>query len=216
MKKVLDALMVGAACLSVILMSAAAWNGAATAKGKFNARRELAKRSQLVDSLAANYSGRAVLGNPHGTLTVIEFFDYECPACRVADSVLRKNLKVTGPIRLIVLNRPLTGIHPTALLAARAGICAERTESFSSFHHAAYEGGPPFTLEKLAEAMPTGSFRDTSELRACAFGLTTSAAIETQQNLGDRLKVLGTPTFIGEDGRELGLSFVAGLVENHR
>ncbi len=70
-------------------------------------------------------------GNPDARLTVVEFGDFQCPACRKAESVaeeVRKNLG--DQVRFAYRQFPLTRIHPEAEKAAEAAECAAEQGKF--------------------------------------------------------------------------------------
>jgi len=77
-----------------------------------------------------------VLGPEDAPITIFEFSDYECPFCR------RHNLEVfnkimeayEGQIRYVYKDFPLTAIHPNALPAAAAALCAHEQNAFWEFH----------------------------------------------------------------------------------
>ena len=70
-------------------------------------------------------------GNPDARLTVVEFGDFQCPACRKAESVaeqVRKNLG--GQVRFAYRQFPLTQLHHQAEKAAEAAECAGNQGKF--------------------------------------------------------------------------------------
>lgn len=48
-----------------------------------------------------------VAGNPKGDLTVVTFFDYNCPFCKKAEPALEKVVKEDGHIRLVYKDWPI-------------------------------------------------------------------------------------------------------------
>ena len=59
-------------------------------------------------------------GNPEGSVTLVEFLDYQCGYCRKAQPEVTELLAADGDIRLIVKEMPILG--PGSELAARAAI----------------------------------------------------------------------------------------------
>ena len=51
-------------------------------------------------------------GNPNGDLTIVDFFDYNCPYCKGAAKPLEKVVKADGNIRLVYKDWPI--LHPTS------------------------------------------------------------------------------------------------------
>lgn len=69
-----------------------------------------------------------VLGNPDAPVTLVEFSDYQCPYCRqyfeTIFPAIKTNFIDTGKVRFVSRNLPLTQIHPYAMQAAQAALCA--------------------------------------------------------------------------------------------
>ena len=60
-------------------------------------------------------------GNPNAALTVVEFGDFECPACGREEPVAREiRAKYANQIRFVFRQFPLVHVHPFAERAAQA------------------------------------------------------------------------------------------------
>lgn len=88
---------------------------------------------------------RTALGNPNAGTTIVAFSDFQCPACRRAESVLGPILdEYKDRIRLVYLNYPLnpecnpmasrTKHHLMACVTAREILCAYQFGKFSQYH----------------------------------------------------------------------------------
>src|SRR5208283_1293688 len=68
-------------------------------------------------------------------VTIVEFSDFQCPYCGSAAPVL-KQLLATYPtqVRLVFRNLPLRTMHPQAIYAAQAGVCADAQGKFWEIH----------------------------------------------------------------------------------
>ena len=63
------------------------------------------------------------------------FVDFECPFCRDDYFVFKDMMEKYEPIVQIVFkNLPLESIHPNAMLAAQAGLCANEQGKFWQYH----------------------------------------------------------------------------------
>jgi protein-disulfide isomerase len=49
------------------------------------------------------------IGNPNGDLTIVEWFDYQCPYCKKMNPDLLKTVKQDGHIRLVLKDWPVFG-----------------------------------------------------------------------------------------------------------
>ena len=74
-----------------------------------------------------------VAGNPNGDLTIVDFFDYNCPYCKKAATSLEKLVKADGNIRLVYKDWPI--LHETSIVGARLALAAKYQDS--------YFAGPP-------------------------------------------------------------------------
>jgi protein-disulfide isomerase len=94
--------------------------------GKYLIRGELSDMTK--DPLAENRAKLQIKdapssGNPSGTVTMVEFSDFECPVCRSLHDVLQSLLVNYPQVHLVFKDFPLEQ-HPWARLAAIGGRCA--------------------------------------------------------------------------------------------
>jgi len=80
--------------------------------------------------------GRAFLGPADAPVTIVEFTDYQCPYCALH---FRENLskfleEYQDQVRYVVLNFPITSIHPGADQAGEAAECAASQGKFWEYH----------------------------------------------------------------------------------
>jgi protein-disulfide isomerase len=67
-------------------------------------------------------------GNPKGDITIVEFFDYQCPYCRKIAPDLRALVKEDGKVRLVSKDWPILG--PVSVYAARLVLAARYQNKF--------------------------------------------------------------------------------------
>jgi protein-disulfide isomerase len=80
-----------------------------------------------------------VRGKASAPITIIEFADFQCPYCREAEASLHAVLsRHPNEVRLVFRNRPLPELHPDAVMAARAAVCAGRQDKFWEMHDAMF------------------------------------------------------------------------------
>ncbi len=80
-------------------------------------------------------ASRAAEMESGGEVTIVEFSDFQCPACRATQSVIEKALEVGDKkVRLIYRHFPLPTIHKNAMLAAVASEVAGEQDKFFSYH----------------------------------------------------------------------------------
>jgi protein-disulfide isomerase len=150
----------------------------------------LAGRARLPDPLRGD--GTAVL--------LVEFSDYQCPACAAAQPHLKKLLDHYGPkVRFEHKHFPLERIHRWAKLASVAAVCAGRQGRFAPYNDRLFEAQPEWSKSPDARPLLSG-YAAALGLDAAAFGACLddpSAAAEVERDAAEalRLRVNSTPTF---------------------
>ena len=75
-------------------------------------------------------------GNASAALTLLEYGDYECPACIQAEPLTRHLVEAFGRrLRFVFRHYPLVEVHPHAALAAEAAEAAAAQGQFWAMHH---------------------------------------------------------------------------------
>lgn len=168
--------------------------------------------SKYVQSLfhAAN---DPVAGNPKGTVTVAEFFDYQCPHCVDMAPVIKETIKNNGNVRIVFKEFPIRG--PMSDYAARAALAANMQGKYMEFHEALMQTKPPFTQESiLAVAKSVGL--NIEKLQKDMSSSQVNDQISANMKLGQDLKLLGTPAFfIGKTDATTSspVNYVPGFVD---
>jgi protein-disulfide isomerase len=75
-----------------------------------------------------------VAGNPKGDITIVEFFDYQCPYCRKLEPELRAAVKDDGKVRLVFKDWPILG--PVSVYASRLALATKFQDKFVGAHDA--------------------------------------------------------------------------------
>jgi protein-disulfide isomerase len=77
-----------------------------------------------------------VAGNPHGAVTVVEFFDYRCPYCRMMQPKLQALLASDKRVRLVLKEWPIFG--GVSIYAAEVALAADRQGKYLAVHDALF------------------------------------------------------------------------------
>jgi predicted DsbA family dithiol-disulfide isomerase len=134
-------------------------------------------------------------GEPNAPVTIIEFADFQCPYCREAESSLRTLMaKHPHDLRLVFRNMPLTESHPNAMIAAEAGVCAERQGKFWEMHDAMYDDQKALAADAL-QSTATRLGLDTARFSACLADGTAVHALDADAQAAKELGLNGTPYF---------------------
>jgi protein-disulfide isomerase len=148
------------------------------------------------------------LGPAGAKVTVVEFSDFECPACRVAEPPMRALLKLyDGKVRLVFKHFPLERMHRFARAGAIASECAGRQGKFWEFHHDLYDHQEQWPGEKFEERMTAfarNAKLDEAAWNACRKDPAVGAAISSDVKDGENAWVGSTPTFFINGKRFVG------------
>lgn len=145
-----------------------------------------------------------VLANPDGDVTIVEFFDYNCPYCRRAKPVIEALIAADDGVRLVYREWPILG--EGSVFAARAALAAREQGLYEEFHWAMMGmSGRAEEPSVLRIAREVGL--DIDRLLADMEAPEVQAHIDTSMRLAEALGITGTPTFI------IGETLVPGVVE---
>lgn len=150
--------------------------------------------------------GDHVYGENSSSVVLIEYGDFQCPACGGAFPQL-KTIKETykDKIAFIFRNFPLTTIHPNALAAATAAEAAGLQGKFWEMHDALYENQTAWSdIEASKRTDSFAGFAQDIGLNVDQFKKDLSdprinTKISRDRSFAGKLNVSGTPTlFIGD------------------
>jgi protein-disulfide isomerase len=133
-------------------------------------------------------------GSPAAPVTIVEFADFECPACKDSLPVLRQLRDLyKDQVRLVYRDFPLSS-HPQARPAAEAAHCAHEQGKFWAYHDALFAQAPdlkPTDYVTLADRLGL----NPAEFTACLAGTRPKAAVARDLADAQGLGLSGTPTF---------------------
>jgi len=146
-------------------------------------------------------------GPKDAPVTIVEFGDLQCPACKAAQPVIEGLVAAEPNARFVFQNFPLEMHNWAAKGAAYADCVAHASnEAFWKFIAKTYETQADITAanadEKLT-ALADGAGVKGADIAACATTPVTKAHVDASLALGKDVNVTGTPTlFI--NGRSIG------------
>ena len=160
----------------------------------------ISNTTQATDKIVTISETDHMRGNLSGTITLVEFGDFQCPACGSFEPIIRKVMEDNKDVLKFVFRHfPLTQIHQNALLAAKASEAASLQGKFWEMHDIIYD--------KQKEWSGGLNARDFFLTYATTIGLDTKKFTEDLNNEaiekkilaefkeGVELDVQGTPTF---------------------
>ena len=148
-------------------------------------------------ALLENDPNTPVIGNPQGDVTVVEFFDYNCPYCRNAKLELDGLLSVDSNVRVVLREWPVLG--EGSVFAARAALASRVQGKYGEFHEALMMmQGRAEEQSVIRVAQSVGL--DVDQLRRDMEAPAVTEHLQMSDGLGRALGFSGTPSFvIGEN-----------------
>lgn len=157
---------------------------------------------------SSNAPDYRTIGPADAKVTIVEFSDFECPACRVAEPPLRALLKLyDGKVRLVFKHFPLENMHRWARGGAIAAECAGRQGKFWEYHHALYDRQEEWPSEKFEERLASYAKKvnlDSAAWLACRKDPAAGEAVSADRHDGMNAWVGSTPTFFINGKRFVG------------
>ncbi len=132
-------------------------------------------------------------------VTVVEFGDYQCPACEAAYPITKQMLaQYSGRINFVFRNFPLPQ-HANAPMAAEAAEAAGAQGKFWQMHDKLYDTQNDWADSQNPLPLFTAYAKDlglnVSEFQSDVTGNKDAGVIQSDQNDGNFLGVNETPTF---------------------
>jgi len=161
---------------------------------------------QLLDAKAKGPSRGAA--NPE--VTIVEFGDLQCPACKRAQPTIEKLLSEVPNAKLIFQQYPLTNLHKWAETASKYALCVNRQnkDAFWKFVDSVYshqDEMQQMTVEQVEPKLKeyvTEAGANADQATQCTSDPAVTAEIINSSALGQEVGVTGTPTlFVG--GRKI-------------
>ena len=136
-----------------------------------------------------------VIGNPKGDITIVEWFDYNCPYCRKLAPELRQVVQDDGKVRLVLKDWPILG--PVSKVAARMALAAKYQDKFDAAHEAMISVNSRITEPRSAELL-SGAGLDMDRLKKDldANAKAIDAILARNNEQAQAFGFNGTPSFI--------------------
>jgi protein-disulfide isomerase len=136
-----------------------------------------------------------IYGETQAPVAVVEFGDYECPACRLLQTYVDSLLSSGLSFRLEYRHFPLRG-HRLAIPAARASDCAAAQAAFKPMHQALFKHADSLGLVPWWWYARMAGVSDSAAFEACIRSEAPSHRLSRDTVDGRRLGVALTPTLL--------------------
>lgn len=142
------------------------------------------------------------IGPTIARVTVVEFFDFQCPYCKQAHPTLMRIMKEyeNQPVRFMFRHFPLISNHPLALPAANASLCANEQSKFFPYATLLFEKQDELSASViLSVAQETGIALE--QFTTCLAEKRYESLIREDVRDALALGIEGTPTWYINDTR---------------
>jgi protein-disulfide isomerase len=140
--------------------------------------------------------GVVVAANPNGKITLVEFYDLNCPYCRAASTDIADMVDLDPQLRLVLVPFPVLGIP--SIQAARIELAVAKLgtpKQFYAFHRKVYaQRGTLDGNRALDIARKLGL--DAKKLIAVGDSDEVTEQMKSHVQLGDELGLAATPSFV--------------------
>jgi protein-disulfide isomerase len=157
----------------------------------------------------AEWRAVASVGHVRGVatapITLVEFADYQCPACRAFEVTLAELLRRNRQdVRVLFRHFPLKDIHPLAVAAANGAECAAEQAHFEEWHHTVYTAQDSLGILDWPVLAKRAGVPDSAKFAECFKETKYQAIIDRDAAAGDTLQIHATPTFLLDDSLFVG------------
>jgi protein-disulfide isomerase len=170
-----------------VMAGAAVMSGSALAEGD--------DEKVLTEALVLRDPEVPVTGNVSGDISIVEWFDYQCPYCRKLEPELRQVVQDDGKVRLVLKDWPILG--PVSAVAARMALACKFQDKYSQAHDALMGVNSRLTEPRITELLAGAGIDIDRVKRDLASNAKTIDAILARNN--DQAAAFGfrgTPAFI--------------------
>jgi protein-disulfide isomerase len=134
-------------------------------------------------------------GNPNGDITIVEYFDYQCPYCRKVEPELKQVVHDDGKVRLVQKDWPVLG--PVSVVAARMALACRYQDKYLQAHDALIGVNSKLTEPRIHELLAGAGIdvdRVARDLETNAKAI--DAILARNNDQASAFGFNGTPSFI--------------------
>ena len=143
-------------------------------------------------------TGAPFKGQPDAKVTLVEYSDYQCPFCsrhsRNTMPELQKNYIDTGKVKFVMREFPLTSLHPRAVAASLAALCARDQGKYWEMHDVLFANQRKMTDDDIKSYSEQAGL-DTETFVVCMDQGKYNAQVKSDLAEGRSMGITGTPSF---------------------
>jgi len=132
-------------------------------------------------------------GNPKGTVTVVEFFDYQCVHCKKMAPVIEQVVAGDKNLRVIYKEFPIFGEESE--YASKAALAASMQGKYQALHDGLLKADKKLTNQEVMNIAKAAGI-NTYKLKTDMTSKAVTDALAKNRELAEKLHLMGTPAFI--------------------
>jgi protein-disulfide isomerase len=184
------------------------------------ARKSIQKTQEVAPSFVDelfHQSSDPVSGNAKGAITIVEFFDYQCPHCIEMVPVIEAIEKANPNVRVVYKEFPIRG--PMSEFASRAMLAAQLQGKYVEMHKALMRINQlPLTEDLIIKAAQSAGV-DVEKMKTDMKTDAIDSQVKANYKLAQSLALIGTPAFfiaksdVTKDAKPDAIAFIPGGVD---
>jgi protein-disulfide isomerase len=151
--------------------------------------------SAELEGRIATLPGIVTIGNPGGDVTIVEFYDLNCPYCRKAAADIADLLKADRSLKVVLVPFPVLGIPSIAASRVELAVAALAPDRFYDFHRRVYAGRGVIDANRALAVTKELGLSD-ERLIAAANEDSVTESMKAHVRLGDAMGLAATPAFV--------------------
>jgi len=149
----------------------------------------------LTEALVLRDPDIPVAGNVDGDISIVEYFDYQCPYCRKIEPELRQVVQDDGKVRLIWKDWPILG--PVSVVASRMVLASRYQDKYIQAHEAMMAVNSKLTEPRIREVLAgAGIDIDRLDRDLATNAKAIDALLARNNDQAEAFGFKGTPSFI--------------------
>jgi protein-disulfide isomerase len=159
-------------------------------------------------------------GNPQARVKIVEFVDFQCPACAYGIKYLKTFFEQhPNDLYLQVRYFPLTNMHRHAMISALYSECAARQGKFWELDDLMIpqqsQWAQLISPEPVFQAMAVQVGMDIPQLNSCLASDDARKVINDEKSMGQSLGIASTPTYFINNKMVVGTKSLADELKNY-
>lgn len=161
---------------------------------RLHAREQAQRLAPIRDQVKTPFPG-AVLGNPNGSVTLVEFSDFACGFCRSSVEEVNALIAENPDLKVVIREFPI--LSQDSVAAARMALAAAEQGKYAAFHQALFDAGRP-SSQTIADAANKAGL-DMERADKVKASPAVDAELSRTMAMAEQLGFNGTPSWVVGD-----------------